>query len=568
MKNKEKFDKKIEKTKNYKYMCNKCGNKNRTKGVTLIALMVTVIVLLILAVISIQMLTGNEILKQTINAKKNYEKSSWNEVVQMITSSWNIEKISNPNENIEEYLNTEFKRYNENTVIKPYNGDFIIICGENKVWLDEKLRSHNIIEGDSTKWIWTLNVDDTITLQDNIEKDTIKDLVIPNMIDGRIVKDIKGGIFRDCTNINSLNISYGLKEIGSYEFYGCTNISGDIEIPSSITSLGVASFYNCSSIKNLTLDCNAVIRYNSGIATFEKCTSLENVTITKNVKRIEGYTFRNSNINGKMTIECSGEIAGGAFRDMTGNGTIELKGENITSIDSTAFYNNNLLKKVYLSNKCTNIGDYAFYMCNNLEEVYLDCDSDIGNWCFAYNTKLKNVIISNNIKNIGEYAFEGANIQETIKCANKGVIKTRSFGNLSGSGKMIYDFSNVIEIKDFAFNGNLIEFENVKITKNTETLGIACFEGCSNLKNLYIDCKIIPDSGEAAHATFRNCSNLKNVYIGSNTKYIGQQAFAGCSNIENVYYSGNEAEWNELKKYIGIYNNYLLNANIYYNYSK
>ena len=48
------------------------NNKKMSKGITLIALVVTIIVLLILAGISVQMLTGNNgILQRAGNAKKN-----------------------------------------------------------------------------------------------------------------------------------------------------------------------------------------------------------------------------------------------------------------------------------------------------------------------------------------------------------------------------------------------------------------------------------------------------------------------------------------------------------------
>ena len=57
--------------------------KKQTKGITLIALVITIIVLLILAGVSIAMLTGdNGILTQAQNAKEETEKASLIEQVQ------------------------------------------------------------------------------------------------------------------------------------------------------------------------------------------------------------------------------------------------------------------------------------------------------------------------------------------------------------------------------------------------------------------------------------------------------------------------------------------------------
>ena len=64
------------------------NNKQNTRGITLIALVITIIVLLILAGVSIAMLTGqNGILTQAQNAKQVTEKSAEQEKVQIAASS-------------------------------------------------------------------------------------------------------------------------------------------------------------------------------------------------------------------------------------------------------------------------------------------------------------------------------------------------------------------------------------------------------------------------------------------------------------------------------------------------
>ena len=66
--------------------------KNK-KGITLIALVLTIIVLLILAGVSIAMLTGNSgILTQAQRAKKLTELSSEKEVIQIVVVSDEMDK--------------------------------------------------------------------------------------------------------------------------------------------------------------------------------------------------------------------------------------------------------------------------------------------------------------------------------------------------------------------------------------------------------------------------------------------------------------------------------------------
>lgn len=68
----------------------------RNKGITLIALVVTIIVLLILAGISISMLAGdNSILQKSTEAKQNSEREEAKEQAQMDIMAWITDKASN-----------------------------------------------------------------------------------------------------------------------------------------------------------------------------------------------------------------------------------------------------------------------------------------------------------------------------------------------------------------------------------------------------------------------------------------------------------------------------------------
>ena len=72
----------------------KLRNK-RNHGITLIALVITIIVLLILAAISITMLTGdNSILKRAVDAKERTELSSLKEEAQMVMLNRVTEKTT------------------------------------------------------------------------------------------------------------------------------------------------------------------------------------------------------------------------------------------------------------------------------------------------------------------------------------------------------------------------------------------------------------------------------------------------------------------------------------------
>ena len=81
-------------------------NFNQKKGITLIALVVTIIVLLLLAGVSISMLTGqNSVLKRAGQAKEKTDQSQLEEEIKLGLTETNIEKnVQGTETDIEEYL--------------------------------------------------------------------------------------------------------------------------------------------------------------------------------------------------------------------------------------------------------------------------------------------------------------------------------------------------------------------------------------------------------------------------------------------------------------------------------
>ena len=111
--------------------------KKKEKGITLIALVVTIIVLLILAAISITMLTGdNSILNQTGNAKNETEKASAREELELeVLGSYdsaldlNLDKIKS---NCESRLGATVTKDDDSLLVK-YKGYIFLVDDEGNV---------------------------------------------------------------------------------------------------------------------------------------------------------------------------------------------------------------------------------------------------------------------------------------------------------------------------------------------------------------------------------------------------------------------------------------------------
>lgn len=99
------------------------------------------------------------------------------------------------------------------------------------------------------------------------------------------ISEIPDQCFENCSKLKNIAIPGTVTKIGSWAFSG-TNIE-KIEIPSSVTSLDYASFYQCASLKEIYLPDSIT---DVGVATFMGCTSLKTANISTFFTCHIGYT--------------------------------------------------------------------------------------------------------------------------------------------------------------------------------------------------------------------------------------------------------------------------------------
>jgi len=122
-------------------------------------------------------------------------------------------------------------------------------------------------------------------------------------------------------NATRLEIGTSCTSIGLEAFQNCTNLTGDLVIPNSVTS--IASY------------------------AFSYCYSLTSLTIGNSVTTIESYAFSYCGFTGPLVIPSS-----------------------VTNISSYSFFYNSLLTTAYLAPPLASVGSYAFQNCSSLTTVY------------------------------------------------------------------------------------------------------------------------------------------------------------------------------------------------------
>ena len=354
---------------------------NEKRGITLIALVVTIIVLLILAGISISMLTGqNGILNRASEAKEEYSNSTEKEQIQLSYNSAITKKLgeSITAEELQNELNevvgknedgtsktettdignrvfyVKFVKTNHNYRVD--NGDVTLLTGEDKSVVEPK----NVAD-----WEYKPNDDGTLTITGYKGRDT--EVVVPNCIGGVKVKKISGkygnnllsiwsenirddnirfgwrsGFITGQKTIKKIIISYGIEEIGDYTFFGTAGVE-NISIPSSVTSIGEESFENCVSLTNITIPSSVT---SIGDESFENCGSLTNITIPSSVTSIGNATFGYCSSLTNITIPSS-----------------------VTSIKDRTFKGCSSLTNVTIPSSVTSIGAWVFSDCSSLTNI-------------------------------------------------------------------------------------------------------------------------------------------------------------------------------------------------------
>ena len=383
-------------------------NFNQKKGITLIALVVTIIVLLLLAGVSISMLTGqNGILTRAAESKVKTEEAETQENERMqgyedVINQYAGGKIllKDVEKNPEKYLEkakTEKKQTNEYFVgidadgnivnmdawrceltndktgvsVKKYNTKYDDGSGR----VTEKLPQYVCYLGEKNEYNWENNSyywnddtyygssnttyygnNNTYYGSDNTYNESTKRTVYE-------VTELDGTF--DCSKDDSKRTA--LKEFP--------------EIPKTVTRIGTKTFFNCEG--------------------------LTNINIPNNVKSIGKYVFcgcrglTSVNIPDSIT-----SISEGMFMSCTGLTKVDIP-SSVTNIGVCAFTSSGL-ESINIPNSVTSIEQEAFEACSSLTSVNLPTSlNSIDYAAFSYCIGLTSINIPGSVTSIGRSAFNG-----------------------------------------------------------------------------------------------------------------------------------------------------------------
>ena len=353
-------NKRINSEESYKKTIAKTAIRNK-KGITLVALVITIIVLLILAGVSIAMLTGtNGILTQAQKAKMTTELSSYKEQLEL----YKTEKLSENREFLESTLTVGKESLKYNTQPDGETGNIKTVIPSIK---DEYIDKVEIIKGSLL-----------INTQDKNEIEIAKSLGIAanpyDIVNGELLSSNGNLLLMDETG--TLTIPDSVTKIGEGAL---ANLDGlkTIIIPGTVKEIWANAFAYNKTLETVIMKEGVEI---IGNLAFSACSKIETINIGKNVSEISPL-FKYSNYSGNVKISEENK-----FYTVEDNilynknkeklcvvlykieGTFILN-DKLKEIGTLAFYAQYYLKNIVLNNVIETIGGSAFGFCVNLIKI-------------------------------------------------------------------------------------------------------------------------------------------------------------------------------------------------------
>ena len=329
------------------------------------------------------------------------------------------------------------------------------------------------------------------------------------------VENMGTNVFYNCNSLKSVTLGKGLTSIPNTSFCNCTALE-TVEFPENIQQIGNSAFSGCTALKTVDFQEGLTV---IGSYAFQGCTALQSVTFPESLTQIGSYAFNGCSKFTEITLPDNVVTVGDhAFYQCTALESVSI-GAKTSTLSASAFYGDNALKQIEVSQDNQTFAAVDGVLFDKAVTKILifprakegsytipDTVTAVSNNAFDTATGITEVIFGNAVASVGKEAFLGCNALTKIKINN-----------------------NCETIGESAFKG-CSALQSVTLGKNTKTLGNYCFYNCSSLTEVELgeSLEVIP------YCCFENCKVLKTVAIPDSVKTIGQYAFEYCYALEEV----------------------------------
>ena len=321
-----------------------------------------------------------------------------------------------------------------------------------------------------------------------------------------------------------------LQNLGANSFNSCVKlVNMTLADTAQLSTLSVGVFFNCTSLKTMTIHNNVTY---IGNAVFGSCKSLESLTIPY-VGRQRADTGDYSKLSHIFHTAAftGGYAVGGKYVPNTLTKVIVTDAD---VIKDTAFADVYTLEEVSINADVTDMGASAFKGCNRLIKLSLPF--------VGKNTNPATPAAEKRFGHIfGTTSYDDSYLADLfyipsslidVQILGISTIPESAFYKCSSLENIVFADQTITTIGNHAFRDctSLIEFS---IPQDVTTIGNSAFKGATQLAEIIIpfDMQNIQDNA------FESCTGLVSVYFDQTSAIleIGNSAFKGCTNLEGVH---------------------------------
>ena len=303
---------------------------------------------------------------------------------------------------------------------------------------------------------------------------------------------------------------------------------GSLTIPSSVTTIGINAFSACSNLTDIIVDpenssyCSIDgVLYDKEVSVLIKCPEGKkgDLNIPSSVTTIGDYAFyyceRLKSVTTPNSVKTIGQWA---FAYCTGLTSVTIP-YSVTTIGDNVFYYCERLKSVTIPNSVKTIGQWAFAYCTGLTSVTIPYSvTTIGNSAFLACSNLTDIIVDS--ENSSYCSIDGILYDKEASVLINCPGKKEGEPTIPGS-------VTVIGSNAFSFCAGLT---SVTIPSSVKTIGNEAFSACTGLTFVTIP-NSVTIIGDYA---FLSCTGLTSVTIPGSATTIGNGAFLGCTGLTSV----------------------------------
>lgn len=369
------------------------------------------------------------------------------------------------------------------------------------------------------------------------------------------VETIGNCAFYGCSLLNSCSIPNSVISIGERAFYSDSKLSW-LTVPTSVETIGNNAFYNVSVVEYHGIATGSpwgALSYNpvveNGI-TYSDSTKTKiikaseasgDVVIPSTVTTISGTAFAgNTNIT-SLSLPMATSVSG-MFKDCTSLQSVTFTSSASQQMGQEWFSGCTSLETVTLSQGLTSIGENSFANCSSLSSITIPNNvTNIKNSAFSGCTALSSVVIPNSVTSVGSNVFKDCTSLSSVilpssiySYPSTGLFSScpnlTSFGSIGSGCDIEYPIGQ--RVPSYILKDSHVS--SVQLPATLLYIDSYAFSGCSQLTEISFPASL----RQIGQNAFEDCSLLTSLYIPTKTSQIGANAFKNCSALTSLIFEG------------------------------